>query len=82
MLHVDKAGFDHLDRRVLLALIEKFNGGPAGIENIAAAISEVRDTIEDVVEPYLIQQGYLIRTPRGRIATDLAYLHFDINRSQ
>ncbi|TCS40781.1 Holliday junction branch migration DNA helicase RuvB [Reinekea marinisedimentorum] len=82
MLHVDKAGFDHLDRRVLLALIEKFSGGPAGIENIAAALSEVRDTLEDVVEPYLIQQGYLIRTPRGRIATDLAYLHFDIDRPQ
>ncbi|TXR54025.1 Holliday junction branch migration DNA helicase RuvB [Reinekea thalattae] len=82
MLHVDKAGFDHLDRRVLLALIEKFNGGPAGIENIAAALSEVRDTLEDVVEPYLIQQGYLIRTPRGRIATDLAYLHFELDRPE
>ncbi len=79
MLHVDHAGFDHLDRRMLLALIEKFAGGPAGVENIAAAISEERDTIEDVVEPYLIQQGYLIRTPRGRIVTDLAYLHFDLN---
>lgn len=78
MLHVDKAGFDHLDRRMLLALIEKFGGGPAGVENIAAALSEDRDTLEDVVEPYLIQQGYLIRTPRGRVVTDLAYLHFDI----
>ena len=81
MLHVDRAGFDHLDRRVLLALIEKFSGGPAGVENIAAAISEERDTLEDVVEPYLIQQGYLIRTPRGRIVTDLAYLHFDLSPS-
>lgn len=78
MLHVDKAGFDHLDRRMLLTLIERFAGGPAGIENIAAAISEERDTLEDVVEPYLIQQGYLVRTPRGRVVTDLAYLHFDI----
>jgi Holliday junction DNA helicase RuvB len=78
LLHVDKAGFDHLDRRMLLALIDKFGGGPAGVENIAAALSEERDTLEDVVEPYLIQQGYLIRTPRGRIVTDLAYLHFDL----
>ena len=78
MLHVDKAGFDHLDRRVLLTLIERFSGGPAGIENIAAALSEERDTLEDVVEPYLIQQGYLVRTPRGRIVTDLAYAHFDL----
>lgn len=78
MLNVDKAGFDHLDRRMLMALIERFSGGPAGIENLAAAISEERDTLEDVVEPYLIQQGYLVRTPRGRIVTDLAYLHFDL----
>ncbi|MBU2863043.1 Holliday junction branch migration DNA helicase RuvB [Reinekea marina] len=78
LLNVDRAGFDQLDRRVLLALIEKFNGGPAGVENIATALSEERDTIEDVVEPYLIQQGFLMRTPRGRIVTDLAYLHFDL----
>ncbi|MFQ3231753.1 Holliday junction branch migration DNA helicase RuvB [Reinekea sp.] len=78
LLNVDRAGFDQLDRRVLLALIEKFGGGPAGVENIATALSEERDTIEDVVEPYLIQQGYLMRTPRGRIVTDLAYLHFDL----
>ena len=78
MLHVDKAGFDHLDRRMLLALIERFSGGPAGVENLAAAISEERDTLEDVVEPYLIQQGFLVRTPRGRMVTDLAYLHFDL----
>jgi Holliday junction DNA helicase RuvB len=79
MLHVDKVGFDHLDRRVLLTLIDRFGGGPAGVENIAAALSEERDTLEDVVEPYLIQQGYLIRTPRGRVVTDLAYLHFDLS---
>lgn len=78
LLHVDTAGFDHLDRRMLLALIEKFDGGPVGVENIAAALSEERETLEDVVEPYLIQQGYLIRTPRGRMVTDLAYLHFDL----
>lgn len=78
LLNVDKAGFDQLDRRVLLTLIEKFNGGPAGVENIAAAISEDRDTLEDVVEPYLIQQGYLIRTPRGRQVTDAAYQHFEL----
>ncbi len=81
MLNVDKAGFDHLDRRLLLMLIEKFAGGPVGVESLAAALSEERDTIEDVVEPYLIQQGYLIRTPRGRMVTDLAYLHFDLERS-
>lgn len=81
MLNVDKAGFDHLDRRLLLMLIEKFAGGPVGVESLAAALSEERDTIEDVVEPYLIQQGYLIRTPRGRMVTDLAYLHFDLQRS-
>jgi len=80
MLHVDKAGFDHMDRRVLLTLIERFGGGPAGVENIAAALSEERDTLEDVVEPYLIQQGYLVRTPRGRVVTDLAYLHFGITK--
>lgn len=78
LLHVDKAGFDPLDRKVLLILIERFGGGPAGIENIAAALSEERDTLEDVVEPYLIQQGYLVRTPRGRMVTDLAYLHFEL----
>jgi Holliday junction DNA helicase RuvB len=82
MLHVDKVGFDHLDRRVLLTLIERFDGGPAGVENIAAALSEERDTLEDVVEPYLIQQGYLVRTPRGRVVTDLAYLHFDLIRPE
>ncbi|WP_045860873.1 Holliday junction branch migration DNA helicase RuvB [Teredinibacter purpureus] len=78
MLNVDNHGFDHMDRRLLLALIEKFSGGPVGVDSLAAAISEERDTIEDVLEPYLIQQGYIIRTPRGRMATENAYLHFGL----
>jgi Holliday junction DNA helicase RuvB len=76
MLNVDANGFDHMDRRLLMAVIEKFDGGPVGIDSIAAAVGEERDTIEDVYEPYLIQQGFLMRTPRGRIATKRAYLHF------
>jgi len=79
MLDVDERGFDHQDRRLLLTLIEKFDGGPVGIDNIAAAISEERHTIEDVLEPYLIQQGYIMRTPRGRVVTRHAYLHFGLN---
>jgi Holliday junction DNA helicase RuvB len=78
MLSVDHSGFDNMDRRLLLAMIEKFDGGPVGVESLAAAISEERDTIEDVLEPYLIQQGYMARTPRGRIVTQLAYDHFSI----
>jgi Holliday junction DNA helicase RuvB len=78
MLNVDSQGFDHMDRRLLLALLEKFDGGPVGVDSLAAAISEERDTIEDVIEPYLIQQGYLMRTSRGRIATKLAYRHFGL----
>ena len=78
MLNVDKSGFDHLDRRLLLTLIEKFEGGPVGVDSLAAALSEERGTIEDVIEPYLIQQGYLQRTSRGRIATRLAYEHFGL----
>jgi Holliday junction DNA helicase RuvB len=78
LLKVDPLGFDIMDRRLLLAIIEKFNGGPVGVENLAAAISEERDTIEDVIEPYLIQQGYLMRTPRGRIATANVYKHFGL----
>jgi Holliday junction DNA helicase RuvB len=78
MLDVDKIGLDVMDRRMLLSIIEKFSGGPVGVENLAAAIGEERDTIEDVLEPYLIQQGYLQRTPRGRMATLLAYQHFGI----
>lgn len=78
MLNVDSEGFDGLDRRMLIAMINNFSGGPVGIDSIAAAISEERDTIEDVIEPYLIQQGYITRTPRGRIVTQKAYLHFGI----
>ena len=78
MLDVDPLGFDVMDRKLLLAVIERFSGGPVGVENLAAAIGEERDTIEDVLEPYLIQQGYLQRTPRGRMATLLAYRHFGI----
>jgi holliday junction DNA helicase RuvB len=78
MLDVDKLGFDVMDRKLLQAVLEKFGGGPVGLDNLAAAIGEERDTIEDVLEPYLIQQGYLMRTPRGRIATSLAYQHFGL----
>lgn len=78
MLHVDHAGFDHLDRRLLNDIIAKFNGGPVGLDTIAAAIGEERGTIEDVLEPYLIQQGYLMRTPKGRVATERAYVHLGI----
>jgi len=78
MLDVDSEGFDVMDRKLLLAIIEKFMGGPVGVDNIAAAIGEARETIEDVLEPFLIQQGYLQRTPRGRIATDRAYQHFSL----
>lgn len=73
LLNVDQSGFDIMDRRLLQAIIEKFDGGPVGVENLAAAIGEERDTIEDVIEPYLIQQGYLMRTPRGRVATANVY---------
>ncbi len=78
MLDVDQVGLDMMDRKLLLSIIEKFSGGPVGIENLAAAIGEERDTIEDVLEPYLIQQGYLQRTPRGRMATTLTYQHFGL----
>tara|TARA_B100001057_G_scaffold486136_1_gene566812 strand:- start:1246 stop:2277 length:1032 start_codon:yes stop_codon:yes gene_type:complete len=78
MLSIDKYGFDQMDRRLLLTLIEKFSGGPVGIDSLAAALSEERDTLEDVVEPYLIQQGFIMRTPRGRVATQYAYRHFGI----
>jgi Holliday junction DNA helicase RuvB len=78
LLKVDEHGFDTMDRRVLLALIDKFDGGPVGIDSLAAAISEEKDTIEDVIEPYLIQQGFVMRTPRGRVATRNAYLHFGL----
>ena len=76
MLSIDVNGFDHMDRRLLITMIEKFGGGPVGVDSLAAAISEERDTIEDVLEPYLIQQGFMMRTPRGRVVTPHAYLHF------
>ncbi|MDJ0739324.1 MAG: Holliday junction branch migration DNA helicase RuvB [Gammaproteobacteria bacterium] len=79
MLKVDGNGFDQMDRRLLQAVIEKFDGGPVGLDNLAAAIGEERGTIEDVLEPYLIQQGFLMRTPRGRMATRASYLHFGLN---
>ncbi|MCR8721753.1 Holliday junction branch migration DNA helicase RuvB [Pseudomonas syringae] len=79
LLDVDEHGFDHQDRRLLLTMIEKFDGGPVGVDSLAAAISEERHTIEDVLEPYLIQQGYIMRTPRGRVVTRHAYLHFGLN---
>lgn len=78
MLDVDSLGFDVMDRKLLQAVLERFGGGPVGLDNLAAAIGEERDTIEDVLEPYLIQQGYLMRTPRGRVATSLAYQHFGL----
>ncbi len=78
MLNVDQSGFDHMDRRLLLMLMEKFDGGPVGVDSLAAALSEERGTIEDVLEPYLIQQGYLMRTSRGRMATRMAYEHFGL----
>ena len=78
MLKVDRNGFDQLDRKLLGTIIERFGGGPVGLDNIAAAISEERGTIEDVLEPYLIQQGYIMRTPRGRVATASAYLHLGL----
>ncbi|MHB9117324.1 MAG: Holliday junction branch migration DNA helicase RuvB [Burkholderiales bacterium] len=78
MLDVDRIGLDVMDRKLLLAVLEKFGGGPVGVDNLAAAIGESRDTIEDVLEPYLIQQGYLMRTPRGRMATQSAFLHFGL----
>lgn len=81
MLDIDPAGFDLLDRRMLTAMIERFDGGPVGIDSLAAALSEERDTLEDVVEPYLIQKGYIVRTARGRLVTDLAYQHFGLLRN-
>ena len=78
LLEVDRQGFDVLDRKLLLTIIEKFDGGPVGVESLAAAIGEERGTIEDVIEPFLIQQGFLMRTARGRMATRSAYLHFGL----
>ena len=78
LLNVDQEGIDVMDRKLLLTILEKFSGGPVGLDSLAAAIGEERDTIEDVVEPYLIQQGYMMRTPRGRVATERAYHHFSL----
>jgi len=82
MLNVDQHGLDHMDRRLLLMMIEKFEGGPVGVDSLAAAIGEERDTIEDVLEPYLIQQGFMMRTARGRIVTSTAFRHFGIEPSE
>ncbi len=82
MLNVDAEGFDYMDRKLLLAVIDKFFGGPVGLDNLAAAIGEERETIEDVLEPFLIQQGFLQRTPRGRMATTRAWSHFGITPPQ
>ncbi len=82
MLNVDKNGFDHMDRRLLSAIIEKFEGGPVGVDSLAAAIGEERGTIEDVLEPYLIQQGFLMRSPRGRMATNAAWRYLGLRSPQ
>lgn len=82
MLHVDEEGFDNMDRRLLLAVMEKFDGGPVGVDSLAAAIGEERGTIEDVIEPFLIQQGFLMRTSRGRVTTLKAYRHFGLTPPQ
>ena len=82
LLDVDKLGFDMMDRKLLLAVIEKFDGGPVGLDSVAAAIGEERGTIEEVIEPFLIQQGFLHRTPRGRVATQHAYAHFGLKKSE
>ena len=78
MLEVDPQGFDILDRKLLATIIERFDGGPVGIDSLAAAISEERGTLEDVIEPFLIQQGFLMRTARGRMVTRAAYVHFGL----
>lgn len=80
MLEVDDQGFDYMDRKLLMAILDTFQGGPVGLDNLAAAIGEERETIEDVLEPYLIQRGFLQRTPRGRIATSRTYLHFGFDK--
>lgn len=82
MLDVDKVGLDMMDRKFLEALLHKFSGGPVGLDNVAAAIGESTDTIEDIIEPYLIQQGFLQRTPRGRVATNIAFSHFGLTQPE
>ena len=81
-MEVDHLGLDKMDHKLMLTLIEKFKGGPVGVESLAASISEEKDTIEDVLEPYLMQSGFIQRTPRGRIATETAYSHFGITPHQ
>jgi Holliday junction DNA helicase RuvB len=78
MLGVDGRGLDKMDRHIMLTIIQKFNGGPIGLDTLSAAVSEEKDTLEDVYEPFLIQMGFIKRTPRGRVATQLAYTHFGI----
>ena len=80
LLVVDHCGFDTMDQKLLLAIINKFDGGPVGLDSLAASIGEVRETIEDVIEPFLIQQGFMMRTARGRVATSLAYQHFGLKQ--
>ena len=82
MLDIDHEGLDRMDRQIMLTIIEKFNGGPIGLDTLAAAVCEEKDTIEDVYEPFLIQQGYIKRTPRGRVATKTAYTHFKVKQDQ
>ena len=79
LLEIDEMGFDHVDRLIMLTIIDKFGGGPVGVNTIAAAISEEKDAIEDIYEPYLIQIGFLDRTPRGRVATPRAYGYFGLD---
>jgi Holliday junction DNA helicase RuvB len=82
MLKIDQQGFDTLDRKLMLAMIENFQGGPVGLDTLAAIISEERGTVEDVIEPYLLQQGFIMRTPRGRVLTHKAYSHFGLPAPQ
>ena len=82
MLDVDKLGLDQTDRLILMTMIEKFNGGPVGIETLSATIGEDSGTVEDVYEPYLIKNGLMIRTPRGRVVTELTYRHFGLEKPQ
>ena len=82
LLEVDKLGLDHIDREILMTMINKFAGGPVGLDTIAASIGEDSGTIEDVYEPYLIQNGLIIRTPRGRMVTELCYKHFGLEQTQ
>ena len=82
LMDVDKMGLDHIDRNILLSMIQKFNGGPVGLDTLAAAIGEDSGTIEDVYEPYLLKNGFINRTPRGRVVTELAYHHLGLEISE